>query len=128
MGRVKFTRDYVIKSSPTILYNFLSTPSGLAQWFADHVDSFEKNFSFFWDGNEEKAQMLEKEDNVHIRFKMDDADDVNEYLEFRIEKSPVTGDTVLVITDFADDYDLEDQQQLWDSQVNGLVARVGGRN
>ena len=128
MGRVKFTRDYVIKSSPTILYNFLSTPSGLAQWFADHVDSFEKNFSFFWDGTEEKAEMLEKEDNVYIRFQMEDADDDKEYLEFRIQKSPVTGDTVLVITDFADDYDLEDQQQLWDSQVDGLVARVGGRN
>ncbi|MFM2049360.1 MAG: hypothetical protein RI955_1908, partial [Bacteroidota bacterium] len=33
-----FTLEYIVKSSPSILYDFISTTSGLAQWFADRVD------------------------------------------------------------------------------------------
>ncbi len=127
MARIKYTLDYVIKSSPTILYNFLSTPSGLAQWFAEHVDNMEDSYSFFWDGFEEKANVIEKEDNSFIKFRMADAEG-DEFLEFRIERSPITGDTVLIITDFADDYELDDQKQLWNSQVDSLISSVGGAN
>lgn len=127
MKRVKYTLDYVIKSSPKILYNFLTTPSGLAQWFADDVRRLEEKYSFFWDGAEEKAVVLEKDEVSFIKFKMLDSED-EEYLEFKIQKSPVTGDTVLVITDFTDDYDLEDQKQLWNSQISSLVSCVGGGN
>ncbi len=127
MARVKYTLDYVIKSSPTILFNFLSTPSGLAQWFAEHVDNTEDNYSFFWEGVEEKANVIDKEDKIFIKFRMEDAEG-DEYLEFRIERSPITGDTILIITDFADDYDMEDQKQLWNSQVDSLISRVGGAN
>lgn len=127
MGRVKYELDFVVKSSPTILFNFLSTPSGLSQWFADHVDNIEDKFSFFWDGFEEKAVVIEKEENIFIKFQMADGEP-GEYFEFRIEKSPVTGDTILLISDFADDYDLEDQKILWDSQVHRLISKVGGAN
>ncbi len=123
----QFSLDFVVKSSPTILFNFLSTPSGLAQWFADHVDRMEEEYSFFWDGYEEKAQLLEFEENNFVRFQMDD-NDHGEYFEFRIEKSPVTGDTVLIVTDFAYDYEMDDQKLLWQRQVDTLVARVGGKN
>ncbi len=127
MARIKYTLDYVIKSSPTILYNFLTNPSGLSQWFADHVDSLEDSYSFFWDGYEEKAKVLELEENNFIKFRMDEAEE-DEFLEFRIEKSPVTGDTILIITDFADDDDKEDQVRLWNSQIKSLISRVGGSN
>ncbi len=125
--RKRFNMDFVIKSSPTILYNFLSTPSGLAQWFADHVDRTENDYSFFWEGFEEKAILLEFEENSYVRFKMLENDD-DDYFEFKIEKSPITGDTILIITDHADDIDLEDQMRLWTSQVATLTGRVGGAN
>jgi len=127
MARVKYVLDYVMKSSPTILYNFLSNPSGLAQWFADSVDNMENKFSFFWDGYEEKATVIEKEENSFIKFQFEENDE-GEFLELRIEKSPVTGDTILIITDFADDDEVDDQKQVWHSQVDTLTSRVGGRN
>ncbi len=125
--RKRFNMDFVIKSSPTILYNFLSTPSGLAQWFADHVDRTENDYSFFWEGFEEKAILLDFEENSFVRFKMVENDD-EDFFEFKIEKSPITGDTILIITDHADDIDMDDQKRLWTSQVGTLTARVGGAN
>jgi uncharacterized protein YndB with AHSA1/START domain len=131
MSKQKIILDYVIKSSPKILFDLLSTPSGLALWFADHVSSsekgFEKIFSFFWNGAEETAVLLEQEENVFIQFQMEDAEE-GEYLEFRIEKSPITGDTILIITDFAYEEDIEDQKQLWQAQVKSLISKVGGSN
>ncbi len=129
MSRVKISLEFKVRSTPKILYNFLSTPSGLAQWFAEHVDRTETaekiTYSFFWNGQEEVAEALEQEENSFIRFKMEENEE-GEYLEFKITKAEITNDTILLITDFADDYDVEDQKQLWASQVDALIARVGG--
>ncbi len=125
MSRVKTTLEFTVRSTPRILYNFLSTPSGLAQWFADHVDSHENTYSFSWNGQIEKAEVLDKEEDVFIRFQMEDNEE-DEYLEFRITKSEVTGDTILLVTEFTDDDDVDDQKQLWDSQIDALKAGVGG--
>ena len=48
-----------------------------------------------------------------------------EYFEFRIEKSEVTNQTILVINDFADKKEIKDQSQLWDYQVKDLFHRIG---
>ena len=127
MSRVKYSIDYVINSSPTILYRYLTSPTSMSQWYADEVDNIENKYSFFWEGYEEKAELIAKEDNVFVRYKMDDVEE-DEYVEFRIRKSPVTGDTILIITDFADDYDVEDQKQIWNSQVDSLISNIGGGN
>lgn len=128
MARVKYTVDYLIKSSPAILFDFLSTASGLSQWFADRVeDNNADELVFFWEGYPEKAAILDAVDNEFIRFEMESGED-EEYLEFRIEKSEVTSDTILIITDFADKTDIPDQKKLWDSQIKTLTNRVGGSN
>jgi beta-galactosidase/beta-glucuronidase len=49
----------------------------------------------------------------------------DEYFEFRIEKSPVTNQTLLTVTDFADKNDIADQKMLWDSQIHNLMHRIG---
>ena len=128
MARKKYTLDYLIKSSPKILYNFLATPSGLSQWFADDVKSVKNDFSFFWDGFEEKAMLIGKEDNVYVRFRMLDEKSKNEYFELRIERSPVTNDTILLLTDFVDEEEYEDQRLLWNSLIDNLINKVGGRS
>ena len=128
MARIKYTVDYLIKSSPTILFDFLSTASGLSQWFADRVeDNNADELVFFWEGYPEKAAIVDAVDNEFIRFEMESGED-EEYLEFRIEKSEVTADTILIITDFADKTDIPDQKKLWDSQIKTLTNRVGGSN
>ena len=125
MSRVKISMEFKVRSTPSILYNFLSTPSGLAQWFADHVDSHESIFTFEWNGAKEEAKVLEKEENVSIRFHMEENEE-GEYLEFKITKAEITGDTILLVTDFSDDDEVEDQKQLWATQIDSLIARVGG--
>ncbi|MGB1241535.1 MAG: START-like domain-containing protein [Chitinophagales bacterium] len=125
MSRVKTTLEFTVRSTPKVLYNFLTTPSGLSQWFSDHVDIQENKYSFFWDGQEEEAIVLETEENVFIRFQMEDNEE-DEYLEFRITKSEVTGDTILLVTEFTDDDEVEDQKQLWNTQIDALIAGVGG--
>lgn len=120
-----FKLEYIIKSSPTILYNFLTSPAGMVQWFADEVDINDGTYTFTWNGSQEQAEIIEEVENELVRFRWDYADP-DEYFEFQIEKSEVTGDTILYITDFAEDEDLEDQKILWDSQIANLIKRIGG--
>jgi len=119
-----FTVEFTIKSSPAILYKFLSTPAGLAQWFADHVDQTDKSYSFFWDGSVEKATRVDFIENEMIRYQWDEGEE-DEYFEFRIEKVDITNDTVLVITDFAEEGETEDQNMLWESQIKTLLIMIG---
>jgi len=119
-----FTIEFVIRSSPAILYKFLSTPSGLAQWFAEHVDQTDKSYSFFWDNSVEKATRIDSIENEMIRYRWDEGDK-EEYFEFKIEKVDITNDTVLVITDFAEEHEMEDINRLWESQVKTLSIMIG---
>ncbi len=121
----KYSLEYTIKSSPSILYEFLSTPSGLSQWFADRVDSFQNQFTFSWDNSGQKAKVLAQHENDLIRFQWADSNK-EEYFEFKIMTTEITGDTVLLITDFANPKEMKDTQRLWDSQVHELKKRLGG--
>lgn len=122
--KVQYTLEYPVRCSPTILYEFLSTPAGLQEWFADKVDEREGTFSFSWNGTVEKAQVIENELDKFIRFHWLTAP-TDEYFEFRIEKSEVTNLTILVIRDFADKKEVKDQSQLWEYQVKDLFHRLG---
>ena len=126
MERVKFTQEYLFRASPTILYKFLTTPSCLIRWFCDEVDIQGDTFTFMWSGSEEVAELIDDIEEELIRFHWEEAEDENEFLEFKISKSPVTGETILEISDFCDDDELEDQIQLWDSQMNRLKVEMGG--
>jgi len=122
--KVLYTLEYPVRCSPRILYEFLSTPAGLQEWFADLVDDRDGIWSFSWNGNIEKAQLMEREDDKLIRFHwMTSAKD--EYFEFSIDKSEVTNQTILIIKDFADKKEVKDQSQLWEYQVKDLFHRLG---
>lgn len=120
----KFRLEFVINSSPTILFKFLSTPSGMAQWFADHVDQTDKAYSFFWEGYEEKATCIESIEDEMIRYSWDEGEE-GEYFEFKIEKVDITNDTVLVVTDFAEEEEVDNQSRLWASQIKTLSIMIG---
>jgi len=122
--KVLYTLEYPVRSSPTILYEFLRTPAGLQEWFADKVDERDSMFSFSWNGTTEKAELLESEEDSFVRFRWTYMAK-NEYFEWRIEKSEVTNQTILVISDFAEKKDIKDQSQLWEYQVKDLFHRIG---
>jgi len=119
-----YTLEYPVRCSPSILYEFLSTPAGLQEWFADKVDERDSVFSFSWNGSVEKAQVVEHELDKFIRFHWTHSSK-EEYFEFRIEKTEITNQTILVIKDFAEKGEIKDQSQLWEYQVKELFHRLG---
>ena len=126
MKRVPFDMEFLFRASPTILYKFLTTPSCLIRWFCDGVDINSQQYSFDWNGSEENAELIDDIEEERLRFKWEDAESDEEYLEFRISTSPVTGETILEITDFADEDEVEDQRELWASQMDTLRKETGG--
>ena len=124
MSKQLFSIEYPVRCSPSILYEFLSTPAGLQEWFADKVDERDTVFSFSWNGSVEKAEVLGAEQNKFIRFHWLHAPQ-NEYFEFSIEKTEVSSQTILVIKDFAEKKEIADQSRLWGVQVHDLFHRLG---
>lgn len=126
MERVKIDLEYIFRASPAILYKFITTPSCLIRWFCDEVDIQQETFTFAWSGSEEIAELIDDVEDSRVRFQWEDADDDDEYLEFRMRKSPVTNETILEITDYCDADEVDDQRQLWDSQIKQLRSATGG--
>jgi uncharacterized protein YndB with AHSA1/START domain len=122
--KVKFTLEYPVRCSPGILYEFLSSPTGLQEWFADKVDEKDGLYSFSWNGSAEEAEVMESEENKFIRYHWINSPK-DEYFEFKIDKSEVTNLTILTITDFAEKKEIKDQSQLWETQIKDLFYRLG---
>jgi len=122
--KVMYTLEFPVRCSPAILYEFLSTPVGLQEWFADKVDQREQTFYFSWNGSTDTAEVMEELENEFIRYRWDHYAD-NEFFEFSIEQSSITNETILKITDFADKGEIKDQERLWNTQVSDLKHRIG---
>lgn len=120
----KFNIEYEIKSSPRILYGFLSEPNGLTQWFADDVSVRDQVYTFTWDGEEQKAKMLASKENKMVRFKWVD-DEPQCYFEMEIMQDELTNDVALSITDFAVEDAISERKLIWDNQVEYLVSVLG---
>lgn len=120
-----FTLEFPVRCSPNILFEFLSTASGLQEWFADKVDEWENVYSFSWNGDEpDKAEILDQDEDKFIRFRWLHSEK-NEYFEFRIEKTEISNQTILIIKDFAEKNEIKDQTQLWEYQIKDLFYRIG---
>ncbi|MFT4758854.1 MAG: hypothetical protein ACI9XO_001956 [Paraglaciecola sp.] len=125
MDRVSINLEFIFRASPAILYQFFTTPAALIRWFCDDVDISKNTYSFYWDGAEEVAELIENVENERLRFEFEDYED-GEYLEFRMSRSPVTGETIFEITDYCDDDEVADQKQLWENQIGKLRQETGG--
>ncbi len=126
MERVKIEVEYLLRASPALLYQFFTTPSALVRWFCDGVDiQGDGIYTFEWSGYEEVAQLTEdiEEELVHFNWLEDDRE--GEFLEFKISISPVTGETILTITDFCDDDEVDQQRELWETQIKSLKKETG---
>jgi uncharacterized protein YndB with AHSA1/START domain len=125
--KVQIELEFPVKASPAMLFPFLSTPSGLSEWFCDDVNSRSELFTFFWDGSEESAKMIKKKNDKFIQFRwIDDEDEGNNYyFEFRIVVDELTHDVSLMVTDFVDPEEEEESRLLWDSQIHDLLHTIG---
>lgn len=120
----QYTIEYPIHASASLLFEIISSPSGLSEWFADNVNIRDGNFTFFWDGSQQTAKMVAYKEEKMVRFRWTDKPDYT-FFEFKIETDELTNDTSLIITDFAEDGDKESAKLLWDNQINGLKHAIG---
>ena len=116
--------------SPNIIWDQISSAHGLERWFADHVEENEGMFTFTWgepwtEQDIRTAQMIDCVKYDHIRLKWDTDDDEEGFWEMRIEKSDLTHHLNLLITDFADDDDLDGLKILWESNLDRLHRASG---
>ena len=123
--KVKIEIEFPIHASPKMLFQYFGTASGLSEWFADNVNLRGNIFSFIWDGAEEKAEILSKKVDQKIRFKWLETEGDNSYFEFRIQVDELTKDVSLMITDFADDDEVEESKMFWENQISELKHRIG---
>jgi uncharacterized protein YndB with AHSA1/START domain len=124
MARKQVIMEFPIKASPALLFNYISTPSGLSQWFCNDVDIRNNTYKFKWDGEETSAELLKKVNNKSMKFKWMNTEK-EEFLEFDINVDELTDDVALVITDYAEEGDEKNTWQLWESQVHDLKSCIG---
>ena len=126
MEKNKFIGEYPINASKKMLYPYIGSASGLAQWFADDVNINEdKVYTFVWDGEENQAKMVSSRANHHVKFEFLDDDDDPNFVEITLDMNELTQEVFIRITDYSD-IDSEEAVELWDSLIHDLKEIVGG--
>jgi hypothetical protein len=110
-----------------LLYQYISTPSGLQEWFAEKVNSRGEFFTFEWNDGEEYARLVSKKSGEKVKFRWidDNKKDTDYYFELRILEDEITKDVSLMVVDFAEDDEIEESKQLWENQVSDLKHVIG---
>lgn len=124
--KIKYQLEFVIQSSPQLLYQYLSTPSGLSEWFADNVNSRGEKFTFIWDGSEEEAKLLKRKSDEFVKFAWEESEE-GSFFEMKIIVDEITKDVSLFITDFALEDEVEESKMLWTNQVSDLKQVLGSK-
>ncbi|APG59685.1 START-like domain-containing protein [Christiangramia salexigens] len=123
--KIKYEMEFPIQASPSLLYQYISTPSGLSEWYADNVNSRGEFFTFIWEGSEEKAKLISKKSDERIKFKWIDDEDTPYFFELRIQVDDITKDVSLMITDYAEEDEIDEGKMLWDNMVSDLKQILG---
>ena len=125
--KIKYELEFPITSSPQLLYQYISTPSGLSEWFADNVNSRGEFFTFIWNDAEEKARLSSKKSGEKVKFRWidDDSNDSEYFFELRILVDEITKDVSLMVVDFAVEDDMQESKQLWENQISDLKHVLG---
>lgn len=125
--KVKYELEFPIQVSPSLLYQYISTPSGLSEWFADNINSRGEIFTFIWGESEEEAKLLSKKSGERIKLRWLDDEDTSYYFEMRIQVDEITKDVSLMITDYAEEDELEESKMLWENMVTDLKQILGSK-
>jgi uncharacterized protein YndB with AHSA1/START domain len=123
--RIKFQIEYQINASPEFLNTYISSPSGLSEWFADDVNVNGDIYTFLWEGSEEKAKLMSKRTNKFVKFQWVDRPE-NEYFLFEIEQDELTGDVAMIVTDFEYEEEVKGTTMIYDVSIDKLRQTIGG--
>lgn len=125
MSKIKYELEFPIHASPSMLYQYFSSPSGLEEWFADRVNSRGKLITFIWDDSEEEASIVSRRQDEMARYKWTESEGDDTFFEFRVQVDAITKDVSLIVTDFADEDEIEEAKMLWENQIDELKHRIG---
>jgi len=127
MEKEKFELEFIVNASPKIIYNCITTPSGLSEWFSDDVNIKEDIFTFMWEGSEEQAKLLTKKRDEFVKFQwLEHAEEgLKTFFELRIKIDAMTNERAIIVTDFADEDEVDEAKALWESQINELKHVLG---
>jgi uncharacterized protein YndB with AHSA1/START domain len=127
MSKEKFELEFLVNASAKIIYQCLSTPSGLSEWFADDVNIRDDVFTFIWEGTEESAKILTRKKDEFVKYQWMEDFEAGEkvFFEIRIHIDAMTKELALIVTDFAEPDDIEDAKLLWVSQIDALRHILG---
>jgi uncharacterized protein YndB with AHSA1/START domain len=95
--KAKIELEYIVNSSPRILYPFLVEPNELSQWFADDVLFHDGIYEFVWDNESFRARLVSSKENKYVKFKCID-----------------------------DEENVDDRKKIWDNSIGYLQSVVGG--
>ncbi len=122
----KIELEFPIQASASFLFQYISTPDSLGEWFADNVNSRGQMFTFIWDGSEETAKKMAVKNDQFIRFKWEEDEEKDTYFELRIQVDALTKDVSLIVVDFADEDEVEETKMFWETKVSDLKHTIGG--
>ena len=125
MSKEKIFLEYPMKGSAVMIWRYIGTTAGLSPWFADKVECIDRTYNFYWGKTEKKvAHLISQRNGVYVKFRWDD-ESPNTFFEMRISYNELTRENTLEIIDFADKDDIEDQKELWNSQIENLRRQSG---
>ena len=125
MTKDKIFLEYTLKGSAGMIWKYIGTTAGLSPWFADKVENIDRTYYFYWGKTEKKvAHLISQRNGVYVKFRWDD-ESQNTFFEMRISYNELTRENTLEIIDFADKDEIEDQKELWNSQIENLRRQSG---
>lgn len=125
----KFTADFEINASKKMLYPYISTASGLSQWFADDVNINEdKEYNFIYDDEDHPARMVAHRVNQYVKFEFyeEGEEDDKSYVEIHLDENEITQSMYVQVVDYSEYDDDQEQYELWEELINNLKEIVGG--
>ena len=122
----KIQFEYLLNSiSGAVIWDMISTPAGLQHWFADKVTRAGKLYTFQWGKTETRtAELTKQRTDSFVRFHWTD-DEPYTYFEMLLAYDELTTDFLLEVTDFAEEDEVDDLREIWDSQVMTLKRTCG---
>lgn len=124
--KIRLILEYPINSTIVSLFSKISTQEGLRSWFADRVEQNNNEFTFFWNKIPDKALLIQKKENVFVRFRWkNDREDDGYFFEMRVDTTELAGLTSLVVTDFAEEHESQDTVSIWENNVKLLKRCLG---
>ena len=125
MEKQKYQLEFDMKGTPVpLLWSYISSASGLKEWFADAVEIDGKHYTFYWNKQPQSATVLSMRSEVSVRWRWDD-EPSRAYFELKIQVNDFTVTSTLILTDFAEPSELDDARELWTTQIDGLRTLLG---